>query len=285
MASTQRAWEILRKEGVIELVKRAARYIYNNSMRKVAYPAAKWQFLRAGRSPDDIKWLFDNKRDRQDALLQSIMGVYKPDRSRAEHYYRYVLAAELVSINSPRVLDIASGTGYGSDVISSRLQNCTYIGCEISSEAVEYAIRNYRDGGYIRADARSMPFRSGSIDVIVSFETMEHIPDLESYLSELQRVSNDSGEIFVSVPFKEELNPNREQNSKQYPHIHRFNYDKFNTILSEFFLDSKIEYYSQELPSEIHSPESAEIPLAGISKIPREKEPTKAKSIIAHIVR
>lgn len=48
------------------------------------------------------------------------------------------------------------------------------------------------------ADACALPFEDGSFDTVVSFETLEHVPDPETALRELHRVSRRN--VIVSVP-------------------------------------------------------------------------------------
>jgi SAM-dependent methyltransferase len=51
-----------------------------------------------------------------------------------------------------------------------------------------------------RTDGTALPFRSGAFDVITSFETVEHIPDDESFLMELARVLSPHGALLMSTP-------------------------------------------------------------------------------------
>lgn len=50
------------------------------------------------------------------------------------------------------------------------------------------------------ADAASLPFRSASFALIISNHSLEHIAQLEPALAELDRVLDEQGSIFVTVP-------------------------------------------------------------------------------------
>lgn len=52
-----------------------------------------------------------------------------------------------------------------------------------------------------KCDAMDLPFKNGSFDCHVSFETIEHISEPEQYFSEATRVVKKNGYIYVSVPF------------------------------------------------------------------------------------
>lgn len=108
-----------------------------------------------------------------------------------EHYHRYLAVMEFLKKNSDKVvLDAASGSGYGTNLIS-KFSKKVY-GIDISIEAVEYAKNNFsRDNiEFLNSSIESLPFEDNTIDVIVSFETIEHV-DLTAqnkFLNEINRV-------------------------------------------------------------------------------------------------
>ena len=73
------------------------------------------------------------------------------------------------------VLDAASGSGYGS-YIMSKFAKMVY-GIDVSSEAVNYAVNNYNKSNieFKVASIEQLPFKNSELDVIVSFETVEHV--------------------------------------------------------------------------------------------------------------
>jgi SAM-dependent methyltransferase len=56
----------------------------------------------------------------------------------------------------------------------------------------------------ISADARNLPFRTGTFDIVISFETLEYVLEAEVLLSEVNRVIKNGGKFIFSIPF---LNP------------------------------------------------------------------------------
>src|SRR5207249_9324746 len=100
-----------------------------------------------------------------------------------------------------RVLDIACGEGYGSAALA-RAGAASVVGVDISAEACEHARRKYGvDARVGRADR--IPLPAGSIDVIVSFETIEHVERPESFLNECVRVLAPGGALILSTPNRE----------------------------------------------------------------------------------
>src|SRR5687767_6237894 len=84
-----------------------------------------------------------------------------------EHMHRYHWAQSL-GTNS-RVLDVASGEGYGSALMSSTAS--AVIGIDRALEAVMHAQTRYGDcARFLCADAGALPLASSSFDVITCFE-------------------------------------------------------------------------------------------------------------------
>jgi ubiquinone/menaquinone biosynthesis C-methylase UbiE len=116
----------------------------------------------------------------------------------AEHYHRYFLARELC--RGKDVLDVASGEGYGSALLSQTAKSV--VGVEIDPKCVEHAAHEYRAANlrYLTGDTVKLPLRDKSVDAVVSFETIEHISDQGAFLSEVKRVLRPSGLLLVSTP-------------------------------------------------------------------------------------
>ena len=90
----------------------------------------------------------------------------------SEHLHRYCLAN--LYVTDKVVLDIASGEGYGSNLLSSSAKEV--IGVDIDQEAVENAKQKYKKSNlnFKTGSADKIPVADNSIDVLVSFETIEH---------------------------------------------------------------------------------------------------------------
>ena len=113
-----------------------------------------------------------------------------------EHIYRYRFAARFA--RGKRVLDVACGEGYGSAALL-KAGASSLVGVDVSAESCDHARRKYGIDARV-GDARNLPLPDGSIDLIVSFETIEHVPNPEQFLSECARVLAPGGMIVISTP-------------------------------------------------------------------------------------
>lgn len=122
-----------------------------------------------------------------------------------EHYHRYLLAREFC--RGLDVLDVASGEGYGTALLSQVAK--TVIGVEIDAQVVEAARREFgRDNlRYEQGNACSLPLQDAVVDVVVSFETLEHFGEQEQFLKEVQRVLKPGGLLIISTPDRDAYSP------------------------------------------------------------------------------
>jgi 2-polyprenyl-3-methyl-5-hydroxy-6-metoxy-1,4-benzoquinol methylase len=137
---------------------------------------------------------------------------------------RYEIAARYIS--GKRVLDIACGVGYGSKML--RLAGATtVVGVDVSAETVRYAQQRYQIPGveFICADAEQFEW-SDQFDVIVSFETIEHLPNPIKFLENVRSLLVPDGDFVLSVPLGET------RHFDPY-HLHVFNQKKVFTLLEE----------------------------------------------------
>jgi GT2 family glycosyltransferase/protein-L-isoaspartate O-methyltransferase len=121
---------------------------------------------------------------------------------RQEHLHRYAWCLPLVK--GKDVLDVASGEGYGSAMLASRARSVQ--GVDISQEAVDHAAGRYSaltNLKYLQGSAAAIPLADDSVDVVVSFETIEHLMEQEEMMAEIRRVLRSDGVLVMSSPNKE----------------------------------------------------------------------------------
>ncbi len=116
----------------------------------------------------------------------------------AEHYARYLFARGLVAGRT--VLDIACGEGYGTALLAQVATEA--VGADIAAATILHARRQFPRPNlrFLAADARALPFPAGQFDAVVSFETIEHVPDPEACLDAFARVLAPGGLLVVSTP-------------------------------------------------------------------------------------
>ncbi len=113
-----------------------------------------------------------------------------------EHIDRYRFASRWVQ--NKRVLDIAAGEGYGTrGLLEAGAKHV--IGIDIDAEVCEHASKRYGLEVH-QGNAEHIPVDDNSVDVVVSFETIEHVPNAERFIQEIFRVLVPGGTVIISTP-------------------------------------------------------------------------------------
>lgn len=119
-----------------------------------------------------------------------------------EHTHRYFLARELAQ--GKIVLDAACGDGYGSRLLAAAA--AFVFGVDISLDTVVRASAKYPHPRlrFLQGSVTALPLRDNSVDIVASFETIEHLADHEGMLAEIRRVLRPDGMLVMSSPDKYE---------------------------------------------------------------------------------
>lgn len=110
---------------------------------------------------------------------------------------RHLLGVELERLaGSGRAIDIGAAGGGNTRVLRDHGWSATVI--EYNEEGAALA----RERGLlsVRGDATALPFASGSIDLAVAFDVLEHIQDDQAAATEIARVVRRQGTLLVAVP-------------------------------------------------------------------------------------
>ncbi|MBD8697843.1 glycosyltransferase [Stenotrophomonas sp. CFBP 13718] len=151
---------------------------------------------------------------------------------RQEHLHRYAWCLPLVE--GKDVLDVASGEGYGSAMLASRARSVR--GVDISHDAVAHASERYADVAnleYLQGSAAAIPLPNDSVDVVVSFETIEHLYEQEEMMSEIRRVLRPDGVMVMSSPNKE-VYSDRAGYHNEY-HVKELYLEEFHSLVGRHF--------------------------------------------------
>ncbi|MBI3137633.1 MAG: class I SAM-dependent methyltransferase [Sphingobacteriales bacterium] len=148
-----------------------------------------------------------------------------------EHLHRYALACEFS--NGKSVLDIACGEGYGSRLLSHNAASVT--GVDIDPATIEIAKEKYGDNKicFLTADAKDTQLPRQSFDLVVSFETLEHLDEHELLMKEFKRVLKPGGLLIISTPDKTEYS---EKTGHRNPfHKKELSKEQFESLLQKHF--------------------------------------------------
>lgn len=102
-----------------------------------------------------------------------------------------------------RILDAGCGTG---GMLLELRNRGTVVGIDASEDAVRFA-SSRRAAPLARADIASLPFRTGSFDLVTSFDVLYHlnVRDDEAALAEIGRVLRPDGRLLLRVPAYDRL--------------------------------------------------------------------------------
>ena len=119
-----------------------------------------------------------------------------------EHWHRYAFALPLA--RGRRVLDAACGEGYGSALLAR--QAASVLGLDLAEPAVAHARSRYGALGNVEFQQGDCTRLDGlpdaGFDLIVSFETLEHVQAQERMLDGFARLLAPGGLLLVSTPDK-----------------------------------------------------------------------------------
>lgn len=160
-----------------------------------------------------------------------------------EHWHRYVFARAPAA--GRRVLDAACGEGYGSALLAATARSV--LGVDVAEEAVAHARGRYGDIANLQfeqGDATALDhLPDGSFDLIVSFETLEHVQAQARMLDGFVRLLADDGLLLVSTPDKRTYS---ELTGEANPyHVRELYRDEFEALLSARFPAYRL--YGQKL--------------------------------------
>lgn len=157
-----------------------------------------------------------------------------------EHLHRYAIANDFVK--NKVVLDIASGEGYGSYILSKKALEV--MGVDIDEETVLDAQKKYVSNNlnFKVGSADNIPLDSNSIDIVVSFETIEHHDKHDEMLLEIKRVLKPDGILIMSSPDKKYYSDM--SGFKNKFHIKELYFEEFEFLIKKHFKYAK--FYVQK---------------------------------------
>lgn len=151
-----------------------------------------------------------------------------------EHKHRYLSTLPLVK--GKIVLDIACGEGYGSYMLADSAAHVYAV--DINPEVVEHASKVYankKNISFSTGSVDNIPLPDQSVEVIVSFETIEHINEeiQKKFMVEAKRVLKPGGLMIISTPDKK--NYTDRYNHHNEFHVREMYKDEFVDLLKTSF--------------------------------------------------
>jgi 2-polyprenyl-3-methyl-5-hydroxy-6-metoxy-1,4-benzoquinol methylase len=171
-----------------------------------------------------------------------------PDVPEENYWFRRHLAVyEWIAAQSAgkRVIDMACGEGYGSDVLASTAQSV--VGVDANPEAHEHARLRYTRPN-LRFARDLIETFSEPADVVVFLQTIEHLKDPGAALAHFRSLVGEgdvggsgNGVVFVSTPNVLTLAPKGAKRSDNPWHVHEYEADEFEMLCRGTF--AHVEMY------------------------------------------
>jgi len=201
------------------------------------------------------------------------------DETAFEHLHRYHTVAEL--IKNKVVLDIASGEGYGSAILARSAQKVFAI--DIDPEVIQHAKKKYAEFGNIEfliGQAENIPLPDNSIDVIISYETIEHLDESsqEKFLQQITRVLKENGSLVISTPDKTNYSDRHGYTNKF--HLKEFTSEEFLSFLKKYFEHVLPYVQGYEVVSAITETAPEKVDHVRITDWERSTHPFSAKYLV-----
>jgi 2-polyprenyl-3-methyl-5-hydroxy-6-metoxy-1,4-benzoquinol methylase len=156
----------------------------------------------------------------------------------AENYWyrRHLAVYEWIGarVIGKRVLDMACGEGYGSEVLSRGA--ASVVGVDANPEAYEHARLRYRRQNLVYERGLVETFgEPGSFDAVVFLQTIEHVHDPGAVLTHFRGLLAPGGVAFVSTPNLLTLAPPGAEKSENPWHLKEYRAGEFDALCRGVF--------------------------------------------------
>ena len=151
---------------------------------------------------EDTYWWFQGRM----RMIQTLLEHYMPESPRPG-----------------RVLDVGCGTG----LMLQHLKHWEPVGLDFSTLAMSFCRRRGLDH-LVAGDVVKLPIRSGSMDLILALDLIEHIERDDLMIREFRRVLRPGGYLMATVPAHQKL---WSDHDVALHHYRRYSYTGFRRLL------------------------------------------------------
>lgn len=125
----------------------------------------------------------------KDNFLQKIWHTHKINRA----------LNILKKLKFKNALDIGCASGYMLSEIAKKIPDRAYYGVDVYSDAIFYAKKNYPKIKFKVGHAEKLPYKNNYFDLVISYETAEHVENPTLMLKEIKRVLKKNGKLLLAM--------------------------------------------------------------------------------------
>ena len=183
------------------------------------------EFLEHNLFKDGLKYFGHKDKN----LSIEIANIWHDDKE----YYQRWQEAEKFSDHTGKILDMSCGVGTfafhglrkGYDVYGIEPENwkLEYIKLKIK----EQNLPKIWEQRFIKGIGENLPFKDDTFDYIITYQTLEHVQNLEKCIDEMIRVLKNGGKLKIHAP---------DYDSFYEPHYHLIFFPKMNKKLASIYL-------------------------------------------------
>jgi 2-polyprenyl-3-methyl-5-hydroxy-6-metoxy-1,4-benzoquinol methylase len=166
-----------------------------------------------------------------------------PDVPEENYWFqRHLVVYEWIAqrVGGLRVVDMACGEGYGSDVLAGAGGAAAVVGVDANPEAHEHArLRYVRDN--LRFVRTMVETCDEPCDALVFLQTIEHVRDAGAVLERFKALVGPGGVAYVSTPNVLTLAPAGAERSGNPWHLHEYRPQEFQALCAAHF--ATVELY------------------------------------------
>lgn len=116
------------------------------------------------------------------------------------HTHKVKLAKRILSkLKFKSCLDVGCASGYMTSKIANLFPSAKYYGVDIYDKAIEYAKKTYPKIEFKVGSADSLPFKDNTFDLILFYETIEHVENPKDCLMEIKRALKKDGTAVLTM--------------------------------------------------------------------------------------
>jgi SAM-dependent methyltransferase len=158
-----------------------------------------------------------------------------PDVPEENYWFRrHLVVYEWIAARTHgrRVVDLACGEGYGSDVLARTA--ASVVGVDANPEAFDHARLKYTRRG-LSFERDMVETWRGDVDCVVFLQTIEHVADPDAVLEHIRSLVGPRGVAYVSTPNVLTLAPKGAERSGNPWHVREYRPEEYRALCERHF--------------------------------------------------